>query len=159
MPNYTTRPATIDDAPVIAEYNRAMARETEHRELDPARLLAGVEAVFAQPGHGRYLVATDASGAVVGCLMITYEWSDWRNGCFWWVQSVYVHPDHRRRGVFRLLYRSVRELGEAEGGVCGYRLYVERENRSAQQTYRSLGMAGTPYLVFESETPDRSGAG
>lgn len=147
---YTTRPATIDDAPVIAAYNRAMARETEHKELDPDTLLAGVRAVFDQPGHGRYLVAQDAGGVVVGCLMITFEWSDWRNGRFWWIQSVYVHPEHRRRGVFRLLYQAVRELGEAEGGVCGYRLYVERDNHAAQQTYRTLGMTGTGYLLFET---------
>lgn len=153
MHQYTTRPARIEDAPVIAEYNRAMARETEHKELDPGTLLAGVRAVFDQPGHGRYLVAQDPAGRVVGCLMITYEWSDWRNGRFWWIQSVYVHPDHRRRGVFRLLYDAVRRLGEAQGGVCGYRLYVERDNQAAQQTYRTLGMTDTPYLVFESQTP------
>lgn len=150
---YTTRRATIDDAPVIAGYNQAMARETEHKELDLAVLLPGVRSVFEHEGHGRYLVAQDDAGRVVGCLLITFEWSDWRNGRFWWIQSVYVHPEHRRRGVFRLMYEAVRELGAAEGGVCGYRLYVERDNHTAQQTYRRLGMTGTPYLVYETESP------
>jgi len=149
---YTTRPATIDDAPLIARYNQAMACETEHKELDLAILEPGVRAVFEREGHGRYLVAQDETGLIVGCLLITFEWSDWRNGRFWWIQSVYVHPDHRRRGVFRLLYEAVHRLGAAEGGVCGYRLYVERDNHTAQQTYRSLGMTGTPYLVYETES-------
>lgn len=146
---YTTRPATIDDAPTIARFNLAMAQETEGKALDPATLEAGVRRVFDQPGHGRYLVAESDQNAVVGCLMITYEWSDWRNGQVWWVQSVYVDPAHRRRGVFKQLYHAVRELGESTQGVCGYRLYVERENTRAQQTYRQLGMSQTPYLIYE----------
>lgn len=146
---YTARPATIHDAEVIARYNLAMAKETEGKELDPGTLTAGVRRVFDEPGHGRYLVAEAEQGEVVGCLMITYEWSDWRNGQVWWVQSVYVHPEHRRRGVFKLLYGAVRSLGERTGGVCGYRLYVERDNDRAQQTYRTLGMTPTPYLIYE----------
>ena len=146
---YSTRPATIDDAEVIARYNGAMALETEDKALDAETLLAGVRRVFDEPGHGRYIVAEAEAGGVVGCLLITYEWSDWRNGQVWWVQSVYVHPDHRRRGVFKRLYAAVRELGAAAGGVCGYRLYVERDNARAQETYRQLGMSPTPYLMFE----------
>lgn len=146
---YTTRPATPDDAETIAHYNRAMAQETEHKTLDLGTLVAGVRRVFDEPGHGRYLVAESEAGGLIGCLLITYEWSDWRNAQVWWVQSVYVHPGHRRRGVFRLLYRAVRDLGEATGGVCGYRLYVERENTRAQQTYEGLGMERTGYLMYE----------
>lgn len=152
---YTARPATIDDADTIAAFNRAMARETEGKDLDPQTIAAGVRRVFDEPSHGRYLVAQSPRGEVVGCLLVTYEWSDWRNGQVWWVQSVYVAPEHRRRGVFRLLYARVRELGQADPAVCGYRLYVERDNARAQQTYRSLGMNQTPYLVYE----DLSGGG
>ncbi|MFN3166566.1 MAG: GNAT family N-acetyltransferase [Phycisphaeraceae bacterium] len=147
--SYTTRPAVTDDTEVIARYNQAMAKETEGKSLSLGTLSAGVRRVFDEPAHGRYLVAEDGSGLVVGCLLITYEWSDWRNGQVWWVQSVYVHPEHRRRGVFKKLYAEVRRLGDAAGGVCGYRLYVERDNRRAQQTYQQLGMSPTPYLLFE----------
>lgn len=147
---YTARPAVVTDAPAIARFNRAMAKETEGKSLDPAVLTAGVQRIFDDPAHGRYLVAQSPTGQVVGCLMITYEWSDWRNAQVWWIQSVYVHPDHRRRGVFKLLYSKVRELGEAAGDVCGYRLYVERDNDRAQQTYRDLGMRPTAYLMFEA---------
>lgn len=151
---YTARPATVDDAPVIARFNQAMAQETEGKALDLATLVAGVRRVFDEPAHGRYLVAESGPGSakpgeVVACLMITYEWSDWRNGQVWWIQSVYVHPEHRRRGVFKLLYATVRGLGQAAGGVCGYRLYVEQDNARAQQTYKNLGMSPTAYLVYE----------
>lgn len=152
---YATRPATPEDAETIARFNQAMALETEGKQLDLPTLVAGVRAVFEEPGHGRYLVATATGGPdggmVVACLMITYEWSDWRNGRFWWIQSVYVAPDHRRRGVFRQLYDAVRAMGEREGGVCGYRLYVEQDNQPAQATYRHLGMAPTVYRVFEAD--------
>jgi len=147
--HYTTRPATIDDADTIARFNQAMAHETEGKSLDLATLTAGVRCVFTEPGHGRYLVATTDAGRVVACLLITYEWSDWRNGQVWWVQSVYVDPEHRRRGVFKRLYRAVQELGQSTGGVCGYRLYVDQHNHHAQQTYQRLGMTPTTYLVYE----------
>jgi len=147
---YTARPATADDADAIARFNQAMAKETEGKSLDLATLGPGVQQVFDTPSHGRYLVATsNDTGQVVGCLLITYEWSDWRNGQVWWVQSVYVHPEHRRRGVFKLLYQAVRDLGKQTGGVCGYRLYVERDNARAQQTYLNLGMSPTAYLIYE----------
>jgi len=154
---YTTRPAVPEDAPMIAAFNAAMALETESLNLDAATLAAGVRAVFENPGRGAYTVATDESGAVVGCLMVTYEWSDWRNGMFHWVQSVYVHPDHRRRGVFAMLYRAVQEAGARAGNVCGIRLYVERENAAAQKTYQSLGMSVTHYLVCEEMVPRQAG--
>eukprot|EP00752_Nemacystus_decipiens_P014443 g12852.t1 len=126
-----------------------MAMETEGKPLDLDTLIRGVQRVFDEPSHGRYLVAESEQGGVVGCLLITYEWSDWRNAQLWWVQSVYVHPEHRRQGVFKLLYQAVRELGEQTGGVCGYRLYVERDNTRAQQTYKGLGMKETHYLLYE----------
>ncbi len=146
---YTTRPAIRDDAPTIARYNQAMAMETEGKPLDLDILTRGVQRVFDEPAHGRYLVTESEQDEVVGCLLITYEWSDWRNAQLWWVQSVYVHPEHRRRGIFRMLYQAVRELGEQTGGVCGYRLYVERDNTQAQQTYQGLGMKETLYLMYE----------
>jgi len=145
---YTTRPAVAEDVPTIARYNQAMALETEEKALALDTLNQGVRRVFDEPSHGRYLVAESSAGEVVGCLMITYEWSDWRNAQVWWVQSVYIHPEHRRQGVFKLLYHAVRELGEA-AGVCGYRLYVERDNERAKRTYQKLGMTQTPYLLFE----------
>ena len=122
--------------------------ETEAKTLALDTLIQGVQRVFDAVNHGRYLVAQSGEGQVVGCLMITYEWSDWRNAQIWWIQSVYVHPEHRRRGVFKLLYRSVREMGQS-ANVCGYRLYVERDNDRAQRTYEQLGMTQTPYLLFE----------
>jgi len=145
---YTTRPAVAEDAETIARFNQAMAMETEGKTLDPETLGRGVRRVLDEPAHGRYLVAEDEGGAVVACLMITYEWSDWRNAQVWWIQSVYVSPAHRRKGVFRRLYQAVRELGEA-AGVCGYRLYVERENVRAQRTYEDLGMRLADYLMYE----------
>lgn len=146
---YTSRPAVPQDAKTIAQYNQAMAEETEGKTLDFKTLQRGVQRVFNEPSHGRYLVAESDCGEIVGCLLITYEWSDWRNAQVWWVQSVYVHPDHRRQGVFKMLYQAVHELGERTGGVCGYRLYVERDNTRAQATYEFLGMSQTPYLIYE----------
>jgi ribosomal protein S18 acetylase RimI-like enzyme len=142
------RDACLDDVPLIAEFNRAMARETEGRQLDPDTVRAGVRAVFERPGTARYYVAARA-GAVIGQLMLTTEWSDWRNGVFWWIQSVYVHPDHRRGGVFRALYRHVEELARQTPGVCGLRLYVEEENDRAMATYRDLGMRPSGHAVYE----------
>ena len=124
---YTARPATPDDAAAIARYNQAMALETESKTLNIDTLTAGVHRVFNEPKHGRYLVAESDAGETIACLMITYEWSDWRAGQVWWIQSVYVDPAHRRKGVFKLLYNKVRELGDQDGGVCGYRLYVLRK--------------------------------
>lgn len=146
---YTTRPAVADDAQTIARFNQAMALETEGKTLDPETLSRGVKRLFDEPEHGQYLVAQSDDGEVVACLMITYEWSDWRDAQVWWIQSVYVHPDHRRKGVFKQLYQAVRELGKA-AGVCGYRLYVERDNDRAQQTYRDLGMSRADYLMYEA---------
>src|SRR5439155_4490600 len=108
------RSATLADAPTLAAYNAAMALETEHKTLDPAKLRAGVERAIAQPQSARYYLA-DIAGQVVGQLMVTFEWSDWRSADFWWIQSVYVHPDFRSAGVFKSLYRHVEALAREAG--------------------------------------------
>ncbi len=142
------RPATGADTDIIARFNRAMAAETEGLELDPDRVRAGVAAVLSDAGKGFYLIAEE-EGRAVGQLMVTFEWSDWRNGNFWWIQSVYVEPAHRRQGVFRRLYAETLERARSQSGVCGLRLYVEENNRRAQQAYESLGMRLTPYRLYE----------
>jgi GNAT superfamily N-acetyltransferase len=149
-----TRDAQAHDLDFIAGGNAAMALETEHKRLDPAIVRAGVQAAFDDPGRGRYFVA-EIDGKVVGQLMITFEWSDWRNGVFWWIQSVYVAPQARRQGVFRTLYGHVERLAKETPGVCGLRLYVENDNIRAQQTYLGCGMVDAGYLVMET---DYSGA-
>jgi GNAT superfamily N-acetyltransferase len=141
------RTATAGDIDVIVQFNAAMARETEAKTLDPQVLRAGVAAVLAEARRGFYLIAEHA-GEVVGCLMITYEWSDWRNGDWWWLQSVYVRPEHRRGGVFRALYAEVERRAAARTDVVGVRLYVERDNAHAQQTYQSLGMREDLYRMY-----------
>lgn len=146
--NIAIRRATPDDARTLALHNAAMAAETESITLDPERALRGVEAALRDPAKGFYLLA-EADGAAAGQLMVTFEWSDWRNGVFWWLQSVYVRPEHRRRGVFTRLYRAMREEAEKSGGVCGVRLYVESANRRAQQTYQRLGLRQAHYQMYE----------
>ncbi len=143
------RDATLADAGTIAEYNTRLALESEGIKLAPEVVGPGVEAMLADRTRGRYWVA-EADGNVVGQIMVTYEWSDWRNGTIWWIQSVYVHGDYRRGGVFSALYRHVESLARRDPGVCGIRLYVERENARAQKTYASLGMAMTDYQVMQT---------
>ena len=142
------RRATAADRNTLVEYNRAMALETEGKHLDTDVLSAGVAAALADPNKGFYLVA-EIAGEVVGQLMITTEWSDWRNGWFWWIQSVYVREDARRQGVFRVLFQEAERLGRDAGNVVGLRLYVERDNGRAQRTYQSLAMHDAGYRVFE----------
>jgi len=144
------RQANANDALTLAEFNIAMARETEQRELDRTTITAGVKAIFDNPDRGFYVVA-NVDEQIAGSLMITKEWSDWRNGVFWWIQSVYVAPDFRRRGIYKMLYQHVKHLAQNTGGVCGFRLYVEKDNDRAQQTYASLGMQATDYLLYEEE--------
>jgi ribosomal protein S18 acetylase RimI-like enzyme len=146
------RRAVSDDAQVLIDFNRAMALETEGKDLLPEVVGAGVRGLLQNPAAGFYVVA-QAEGSVIGALMLTKEWSDWRNGSFWWIQSVYVRPEHRRRGVYRRLYRHVQELAAADNSVCGFRLYVERENADAQAVYRRLGMGETHYRVYEELKP------
>jgi len=144
----TIRRATTDDAETIVRFNRQMAEETEEKRLDPATVRNGVQAVFDDPERGFYLVA-ERNGAAAGTLMITYEWSDWRNGRFWWIQSVYVRPEARRRGVYTALHRDVRRRAREAEDACGLRLYVERANAAAQETYEALGMTETAYRMYE----------
>ena len=141
------RAARVDDCETLAAFNAAMALETEAKTLDPAVLRAGIATVLAQPARGFYLVA-EIDGATAGCLMVTFEWSDWRNGDWWWLQSVYVVPGCRRFGVFRALYARVENLATARTDVVGVRLYVERENVRAQRTYESLGLRAEHYRLY-----------
>lgn len=146
------RRADAGDADVIAGFNVAMAEETEGKRLLPDVVARGVRRLLAEPALGFYLVAL-AHGEVVATLMVTTEWSDWRNGRFWWLQSVYVRPGWRRRGVFRALYAHVTAAAQTQPDVCGFRLYVERDNHAAQATYRALGMHETDYLLLEQLRP------
>ena len=140
--------AATEDVAAIAQFNIAMAAETEDLALDPKTVHAGVAAVVSDDRRGFYLVAR-SDGKAVGSLMITYEWSDWRNGNLWWIQSVYVVPSARKQGIFRLLYDNVISLAKQSGDAAGVRLYVEKDNRGAQEVYRKLGMSETAYRVFE----------
>ncbi len=124
--------------------------------LDPARVRAGVVALLSDAAKGRYFVA-EVDGAVAGQVMVTYEWSDWRDGNIWWLQSVYVKRECRGQGVFRTLFRHVRNLAEADGDVCGLRLYVHAENSTARLTYERAGMKLTPYQVYEIPIGDTAG--
>jgi GNAT superfamily N-acetyltransferase len=151
------RPATPTDIPLLADWAGAMAWETEHKRLDTVVVHAGVAAGIADPAKARYFIAMrDAAmagretvGVAVGTLMLTSEWSDWRNGDWWWIQSVYVPEAHRRGGVFAALYRHVEQLARATPGVVGQRLYVEKDNAAAQRTYAALGMQDAGYAMYE----------
>ncbi|GIU81751.1 MAG: N-acetyltransferase GCN5 [Pyrinomonadaceae bacterium] len=142
------RLAEENDASALVNFNQAMAMETEGKSLSTETLTKGVKAVFQDANKGFYVVAED-EGKVVGCLMITFEWSDWRNGWFWWIQSVYVMPEYRGKGVYRQLYEFVKEKAKKTGSICGFRLYVDRENKIAQQVYKKLGMEESNYIMFE----------
>ena len=144
------RDATPEDVEVISRFNLLLAQETEDRVLDAQRVHAGVAAALADPDRGRYLVAA-AEGEVVGQVMITREWSDWRNMWFWWLQSVYVQPARRGEGVFRALFAAVEALATEDGAVSGLRLYVERENRRALETYARLGLVDPGYRMLEAD--------
>lgn len=145
------RPATSADLPALCAWNAAMAWETEHKTLDPERLRGGVAGVLAQPARGFYLLA-ERAGTTVGCLLVTYEWSDWRCGDFWWIQSVYVVAAARRQGVFRALYAAAKQRAY-DAGAVGLRLYVDHDNHAAQATYEGLGMRRCHYAMYEAEFP------
>ena len=147
------RRAVLSDSKALAEFNTDMARETEGIELIPSVIGSGVKAMINNPQMGFYLVVEDA-GDIQASLMVTTEWSDWRNGLFWWIQSVYVTEAYRRQGLYRKLYERVKSLAEAENEVCGFRLYVEHYNHVAQKTYQSLGMEETDYKVYEELKPN-----
>jgi GNAT superfamily N-acetyltransferase len=161
MSQLRIRAATASDAELLAQWARAMALETEHKSLDAATVQAGVVAGIADSARARYFVAMrdaplagrETIGNAVGTLMLTHEWSDWRNGDWWWIQSVYVAPASRRQGVFAALYRHVEQLARDTPGVIGLRLYVERNNAAAQRAYAALGMQDAGYAIYESEFP------
>lgn len=144
------REATLADAPVIAEFNLRLAEETEQLRLNPQTVSAGVAAILSDSAKGLYFVA-EVDGAVVGQLMITYEWSDWRNGNLWWIQSVYVKPEFRSQGVFRALFEHLKSLARASNDVAGLRLYMHAENDRARRTYEHLGMKHSDYEIFEMD--------
>ena len=148
---YSYRKANLEDATFIAEFNRAMAKETESIELSMSKLERGVQAVIADPGKGFYLIAASKStNQPIACLMITYEWSDWRNGNFWWIQSVYVLPEHRGEKVFSNLYKNVEVLSRSVENCVGIRLYVETHNLHAKKVYEKLGMKKLSYQMYSS---------
>jgi GNAT superfamily N-acetyltransferase len=152
------RAALPENCAQLAAWAIAMAWETEHKRLVPATVERGVRAIFDHPARGVYFIAERANGdaiEAVGTLMLTYEWSDWRCANWWWIQSVYVAPEHRRRGVYRALYDHVHALAVATPQVCGLRLYVERDNANAQRTYESLGMVDAGYAMYEAEFVQR----
>ncbi len=148
------RLARPDDVDALVNFSAAMAIETEGRTLDTERLRRGTLAVLKSTARGFYLVAELPEGSltvVVGQLLVTYEWSDWRNATFWWIQSVYVHPTWRRHGVYRRMHESVLAQARAQEEVCGVRLYVEASNTVAQTVYRRVGLSPSPYQVFETD--------
>jgi len=144
------RPANISDTSFIADCNIRMALETEQRQLEPKTVAAGVESALKDSSKGIYFIA-EADSKPVGQMFITYEWSDWRNGNFWWIQSVYIVEPFRGRGIFRALFEQVNALARGRADVCGLRLYVEAGNARAKQVYSRLGMHETEYDIFETD--------
>ena len=143
------REAVKSDIPVIAEFNQALAKETEDIQLNPETLASGISNALNRD-ECHYFIA-ELNGQVVGQTMITYEWSDWRNGIMWWIQSVFVKPEHRGKGVFRALFCHVEQLAKTHPDVKALRLYVMQNNLSGKDTYASLGMTDSGYVVYEKE--------
>ena len=142
------RLAEDKDVQTLAQFNISLAWETERKRLELPVVTRGLRTLLKNPHHGFYTVA-ETAGDVVGCVMVTYEWSDWRCGLFWWIQSVYVKPELRRQKVFSTLYDFLKEKASRESNVCGFRLYVEGANHTAQNTYGQVGMGETSYKVYE----------
>ncbi|HEX5131243.1 MAG TPA: GNAT family N-acetyltransferase [Candidatus Krumholzibacteria bacterium] len=149
-PKISVRDATLDDAALIAEYNRLLALESEDKVLDMPTITAGVRRGLAHPELCRYFIAT-ADGRPVGTTMLTYELTDWRDGVLWWLQSVYVQPEFRRHGVFRAIYAHISREARRHPDVRGLRLYVHRENHRAIKTYENLGMTKGDYDLYEHD--------
>jgi GNAT superfamily N-acetyltransferase len=150
-PPFLVRPALPEEAPTLIDFQLRLARESEGLELDPEVLARGIQAIFADPAKGRYWVAVAAAGPgrIAGCLLTTSEWSDWRNGTILWVQSVYVLPEERGRGVYRSLYENLKRTVLDSPDLAGIRLYVDRRNETAQQAYERLGMSREHYDLYE----------
>lgn len=142
------RIANLEDAASLVEFNQAMAFETEGKQLDTQTLRSGVEAVLSDKKKGFYAVA-ESGDKIVGGLMVTFEWSDWRNNWFWWIQSVYILPEFRGQKIYSRLYDFIKQDAEKSGNICGFRLYVERENGTAQKVYEKCGMNASHYLMYE----------
>ena len=150
MSKASVRPATAADLDRLVEFQIAMAKETEDKGLNVDQLRAGIDYLLRHPDEGFYLMA-ERDGDAAGSLMVTFEWSDWRNGRFWWIQSVYVDAAHRRQGVYSALHETIRRRAKEDPQGCGIRLYVEVENLNAQATYAELGMTETHYRLYEEE--------
>ncbi len=146
------QPAGEADFRTVVAFNQAMAKESEDKTLDESVIAAGVHAALRDETGCKYFIAR-IGGEIAGQTMLTFEWSDWRNGFFWWIQSVYVDPRFRRRGVFRAIHRHIRDMATSRSDVCGLRLYVDRSNAGAIEAYGKLGMTMTDYLLFEEEWP------
>ena len=138
------------DLPTIVSFNISMAEETEGKVLDPDTIQSGVLALLEDPSKGFYILA-DEETKIIGQLMITKEWSDWRNSDFWWIQSVYVLPEYREKGVYRKMHKYVVQMAKRDGNVCGMRLYVDKDNTAAQNVYNKLGMDESHYILFEED--------
>ncbi|MCF8222832.1 MAG: GNAT family N-acetyltransferase [Bacteroidales bacterium] len=147
MKDLFIREARIIDADKIIGFQKKMAKETEDMSLNHEVINQGVYAVFADPARGKYYVAED-NGEVIGSLLITNEWSDWRNSFVWWFQSVYIEKNYRRRGIFKMMYNHIKE-NAINNGIAGLRLYVEVENTTAQKTYEAMGMSSSHYKMYE----------
>ena len=150
LPNITVRLGTAGDASFVVQCNMQLARETENLALEVGTVRKGVDAVLSDRAKGFYLIG-EIDGRLAGLLLITYEWSDWRNGVFWWIQSVYTIPELRHRGVFQALYCQVELLAREAGTVCGLRLYVASSNVEAQKIYERCSLHLTDYLLFERD--------
>ncbi|GGI78720.1 GNAT family N-acetyltransferase [Shewanella gelidii] len=144
------RKATAADAKALVDFNQAMAQETENKQLDQAVLSQGVQRLLQNDERGFYMVA-EQDGELLGSLMVTYEWSDWQAKDYYWIQSVYIRPQNRRQGIYKRLYQAVQQIAAEAGGAASFRLYVERDNQTAQTTYEALGMAPCQYLMYEQK--------
>ena len=142
------RRAKLEDLDAIVEYNYNLAYETEDKELDKVILTKGVRNIIQDENKGIYHVC-EINGEVVGQIMYTFEWSDWRNGTFLWIQSVYVNKEFRGMGVFKALYKFIRDIADNDNNICGIRLYVEKENTIAKKTYKNIGMKECNYYIYE----------
>lgn len=150
MDQISIREGSISDTPTIAKFQQQMALETESKILKESTIRQGVESVLKCPNKGFYIIA-ETDSQVIGSLLVTFEWSDWRNGWFFWIQSVFVDAKYRRQGVYRVMHGEVIRRTKASGNCCGIRLYVEKDNRNAQKVYKTLGMHETDYYLYEEE--------
>lgn len=151
MTNKTTiRLGQLKDCKTLSRFNITMAEETENKKLNPDTVYKGVENLINQPEKGFYVIV-ETSKKVIGSLMITAEWSDWRNGLFWWIQSVYILPEFRRTGIFTGLYQFVKDKAQKKNNVHGIRLYVDKDNKTARKTYNAMNMEKTDYRIYEEE--------